>query len=129
MRIRSHQRQLYEQCTFESVIVLGSAIARLLRENPSALSILNNPKMAELVPSSITLFLESMKSPLWIDMDYASLFHVYILKSGRIFYCLAEKAVWSDLVRLVYFVWRNGQHSLRPLSFYSRPGMLCSYKD
>ncbi|KAM3183142.1 hypothetical protein ACTXT7_010937 [Hymenolepis weldensis] len=44
---QSEQRKLYEQCAYESVLVLGSAVARLLRENPSALSILNHPKMAE----------------------------------------------------------------------------------
>ncbi|EUB62276.1 ALK tyrosine kinase receptor [Echinococcus granulosus] len=74
MRIRSHQRQLYEQCTFESVIVLGSAIARLLRENPSALSILSNPKMAERLRTLVSKTHMEYSSRGYLDKNAVSFF-------------------------------------------------------
>ncbi|VDK21426.1 unnamed protein product [Taenia asiatica] len=74
VRIRSHQRQLYEQCTFESVIVLGSAIARLLRENPSALSILNNPKMAERLRTFVSKTHMEYSSRGYLDKNAVSFF-------------------------------------------------------
>ncbi|VDL92019.1 unnamed protein product [Schistocephalus solidus] len=44
---RSPQARIYGQYTYESVMVLGSAVSRLLRKNPSALSVLKTDQIAE----------------------------------------------------------------------------------
>ncbi|VDN41755.1 unnamed protein product [Dibothriocephalus latus] len=46
---RSPQARIYGQYTYESVMVLGSAVSRLLRKNPSALSVLKTDQIAEYV--------------------------------------------------------------------------------
>ncbi|VDD74397.1 unnamed protein product [Mesocestoides corti] len=83
MRIRSHQRQLYEQCTFESVIVLGSAIARLLRENPSSLSVLNSPKMAERLRTFVSKTHMEYSNRGYLDKNAVSFFSNNVERLGE----------------------------------------------